>query len=392
MAAPPVASRPSVRLYDQVVQLSYAQLKGLGYENTTDPDHVSFLFNSGETCLAEKLYDKALPYYEELEHAALHFEPRTLIYARLLICHAHGSIDGFHATAAGVDFDSVMHYGNLVIKNGTGGLAYNQMGIVHHLRDEGEAALRHLQKAEVYGHVSRPAHIALCAHLMTKHTTDVSAAVILQAFNDAFDQAGMGNNADITEDNLTVCIHEAIYLCWLYYETLPLLEETHFERAHPLRAFQWHRLKDSSDCAVVYLLDYYMRCHMWGAFHTLAVSHLTTYTHTDICKKEEMRQLLLSMFAWFYDKGRPHRVRHCHGQLCTKSSSLEADDSQWAVLGKHLSVFPSTCEEIPHKAFRSCSRCPRVYYCSHECQKTHWASGHKGVCGKMEMILPGDKE
>ncbi|KAI9480867.1 MAG: hypothetical protein EXX96DRAFT_564521 [Benjaminiella poitrasii] len=52
----------------------------------------------------------------------------------------------------------------------------------------------------------------------------------------------------------------------------------------------------------------------------------------------------------------------------------------------HRQCANMTCdkkEEVPN-TFKRCGRCQRVAYCSRECQKEHWKTGHKVVCKSPE--------
>ncbi|CAO3597041.1 unnamed protein product [Absidia cylindrospora] len=42
--------------------------------------------------------------------------------------------------------------------------------------------------------------------------------------------------------------------------------------------------------------------------------------------------------------------------------------------------------------FKRCGQCERVAYCSRECQRNHWKSGHKIVCGSKSSSSPSTKE
>lgn len=57
----------------------------------------------------------------------------------------------------------------------------------------------------------------------------------------------------------------------------------------------------------------------------------------------------------------PERIRHrqCGNMFCSKAEEKEGE-------------------------FKKCGQCQRVAYCSKECQKTHWRSGHKAVCSKKD--------
>ncbi|KAG0163834.1 hypothetical protein DFQ28_004240 [Apophysomyces sp. BC1034] len=58
----------------------------------------------------------------------------------------------------------------------------------------------------------------------------------------------------------------------------------------------------------------------------------------------------------------PEKVKHkqCGNTFCDKTEQNEGD-------------------------FKRCSQCLRVSYCSRECQKEHWKSGHKAVCTKAKQ-------
>ncbi|KAF7723765.1 hypothetical protein EC973_001678 [Apophysomyces ossiformis] len=51
---------------------------------------------------------------------------------------------------------------------------------------------------------------------------------------------------------------------------------------------------------------------------------------------------------------------------------------------RHKQCGNTFCEKMEQKEgdFKRCSQCMRVSYCSRECQKEHWKSGHKVVCSK----------
>jgi carboxypeptidase C (cathepsin A) len=47
-------------------------------------------------------------------------------------------------------------------------------------------------------------------------------------------------------------------------------------------------------------------------------------------------------------------------------------------------------EEEPG-SFKRCGRCQRVSYCSRECQKEHWKTGHRAVCKSPVEEQPEEK-
>jgi hypothetical protein len=56
-------------------------------------------------------------------------------------------------------------------------------------------------------------------------------------------------------------------------------------------------------------------------------------------------------------------------------------------LGPSLEMFIVQCghchkEQGNQTTFSSCAACRSVVYCSRECQKNHWAAGHKRLCRK----------
>jgi len=52
------------------------------------------------------------------------------------------------------------------------------------------------------------------------------------------------------------------------------------------------------------------------------------------------------------------------------------------------------CRKTPSESgvtnFNACSRCQRAYYCSPECQRAAWKSGHKKTCRKLDERNVGD--
>mmetsp|Transcript_25990 Transcript_25990/g.65077 ORF Transcript_25990/g.65077 Transcript_25990/m.65077 type:complete len:368 (-) Transcript_25990:271-1374(-) len=61
-------------------------------------------------------------------------------------------------------------------------------------------------------------------------------------------------------------------------------------------------------------------------------------------------------------------------------------------LDARLNIVGQACHRCGRRAkgksFRKCSGCLLVSYCSLECQRTHWSSGHKGEC--RATLSPGD--
>ena len=46
------------------------------------------------------------------------------------------------------------------------------------------------------------------------------------------------------------------------------------------------------------------------------------------------------------------------------------------------------CERCHQTAKQRCSRCLASWYCSRECQKLHWAEGHRHKCVKASRAAP----
>ena len=66
-------------------------------------------------------------------------------------------------------------------------------------------------------------------------------------------------------------------------------------------------------------------------------------------------------------------------------------------LGKRLNVGGNSCDfcrrtfhELEIETLLTCGRCALMYYCSYDCQKKAWKSGHKKACRHKNEVKAGD--
>ncbi|KAL0094525.1 hypothetical protein J3Q64DRAFT_1714719 [Phycomyces blakesleeanus] len=71
-------------------------------------------------------------------------------------------------------------------------------------------------------------------------------------------------------------------------------------------------------------------------------------------------------------------IRQLAKEAATSTSTATATSES----GKHKKCGNSGCQKVEEEenSFKHCGQCQRVAYCSRECQKEHWKSGHKTVC------------